>query len=115
MQAVRTRDPFALEALRRGGARGRDKSSVCKHLHGLEFWLLVDGFAGPGMGQAMFEEKLFGSSHVRKYLTPPSLRDQHEENIGQNQLCDAGGEGSLKIFHRAGGGIKGDVGGVAQR
>ena len=61
----------------------------------------------------MLEEIFLGAPDVGKDLASPSLSDQHQEDIGDNQLRHAGGQGSLKVFHRAGRGIKGDIGGLS--
>jgi hypothetical protein len=48
-------------------------------------------------------EKIFlGPADVSEDLAPPPLSDQHEKDIGQNQLRHTGGQGSLKVFHCTG-------------
>ena len=63
----------------------------------------------------MLEKIFLGPADVSEDLAPPPLSDQHEKDIGQNQLRHTGGQGSLKVFHRAGRGIKWDIGGMSER
>ena len=63
----------------------------------------------------MLEKIFLGPADVSENLAPPPLSDQHEKDIGQNQLRHTGGQGSLKVFHCTGRGIKRDIGGLTQR